>query len=172
MYTNSLFGYGRGVSLVTRPEIVARMTAEPYYDEEGRVDEEEDRGRRYETVETEERGLGVVATKDITAGDVYMTRTPVLLIAQGALSGDSREVRHQMLRKAISQLPSKTQDLFMGLSKTRGGDVVNDILQTNSVRMLFEGQAHLGVVPEAAVSCFYPHSTFHFPIYPSYLACY
>ncbi|KAF2264739.1 SET domain-containing protein [Lojkania enalia] len=148
VYTNSAFSYGRGISLITTPEVTATMTAYTWFLEEERIEDDQ---VPYEARQTEDRGIGLIATETLPAGTTYMIKTPVLVIARDALSSISREERYALLKKAVNQLPVKTQELFMALAKSRGGDEINDIVQTNSHGMKFEGGVgHLSVVPEAA----------------------
>lgn len=148
VYTNAAFASGRGISIITTPEIAASLTAEsfaPYEKElEGPI--------LYEARETDGRGIGLFATQDIAAGTTLILKHPVLFVAREALNTPSRTRRQLLLSKAIEQLPEKTREMFLNLARSRGGPEINDIIQTNSMRMKFEdGTGHLGVVPEAAV---------------------
>jgi len=148
VYTNSVFAGGRGISMVTTPEIAASLTAESFASYEGELEGPV----LFEARETKDRGIGLFAKKDLAAGTILMINHPVLFVAREALNTASREQRQLLLTKAVEQLPEETQNMYFALAKSRGGPEVNDILQTNSIGMKSEdGTGHLGVVPEAAV---------------------
>ncbi|KAF2189040.1 SET domain-containing protein, partial [Zopfia rhizophila CBS 207.26] len=147
VYTNAVFANGRGISLITTPEVVASFSAS-YPSMEYKEHENQ---ALYESRQTGDRGVGLFANQPITAGSTYMRNAPVLVIARDALSSLSRTERHILLTKAIKQLPKGTQDLFMNLAKSRGGHEIDDIVQTNSKGLRSPDHVgHLGVVPEAA----------------------
>ncbi|KAF2735788.1 hypothetical protein EJ04DRAFT_434374 [Polyplosphaeria fusca] len=147
VYTNSFFSNGRGISLITTPEVFSDMTAEVYYDEESRVNNED---HLYVERQTAGRGTGLFAQRSFIAGETYMVKTPVLLIARAALEVVPREDGTTLLRQAVNQLPVYTQELLMNLAKSKGSDEINDMVQTNSMRLDFAGVKYLGVIPEAA----------------------
>jgi hypothetical protein len=149
VYTNAVFASGRGVSIITTPEIAASLTAESFV----QYEEELDGPVLYEERETDGRGIGLFANQDIEAGTTLIMKHPVLFVAREALSTPSKTRRQLLLGKAVEQLPERTRTMFLNLAKSRGGPEINDIIQTNSMGMKFEdGTGHLGVVPEAAVS--------------------
>jgi hypothetical protein len=152
VYTNAVFASGRGISIVTTPEIAASLTAESF----APYEEELDGPVLYEERETDGRGIGLFAKNEIEAGTTLISKHPVLFVAREALSTPSKTRRQLLLMKAVEQLPEKTRKMFLDLAKSRGGPEINDIIQTNSMGMKFEdGTGHLGVVPEAAVSSQY-----------------
>jgi hypothetical protein len=149
VYTNAAFASGRGISIVTTPEIAASLTMESF----APYEEELDSPVLYEERKTNDRGIGLFATVDIEAGTTLISKHPVIFVAREALSTPSKTRRQLLLKKAVEQLPEKTRTSLLNLAKSRGGPEINDIIQTNSMGMKFEdGTAHLGVVPEAAVS--------------------
>lgn len=148
-YTNSVFASGRGISIVTTPEVAASLTAESFAPFEQEL---EGPPVLYEARETEDRGIGLFAKQRIEAGTTLILKHPILFVARDVLNTPSRSRRQLLLETAIEQLPEKTRNLFLGLAKSRGGPEINDVIQTNSMGMKFEeGTGHLGVVPEAAV---------------------
>jgi hypothetical protein len=155
VYTNSLFANGRGISFITTPEVATHFTADSF----SHADQEERGGGLWETRETTDRGIGsFTKEKRVEAGESFMVKHPVLLISRDLLHADAREERHVLLERAMKQLPTKTERVVRGLAKSRGGDELDDVVQTNAVGMRIgpgEGSGHLGVVPEVAVSCFH-----------------
>jgi hypothetical protein len=152
VYTNSLFANGRGISFITTPEVATHFTADGF----SHADQEERGGGLWETRETTDRGIGsFTKEKRVEAGESLMVKHPVLLISRDLLHADAREERHVLLERAMKQLPAKTERVVRGLAKSRGGDELDDVVQTNAVGMRIgpgEGSGHLGVVPEVAVS--------------------
>jgi hypothetical protein len=149
VYSNSRFAHGRGISLITTPEVATEYVLESFSHED-----QEDRGNLlYEARQTEDRGMGLFATKQIRAGDSIMVKHPVLIIARDAWESP-REDRHRLLEIAVQQLPEKTTKRFLDLAKSRGGFKLDDIVQTNSKRTRLGEIEHLAIVPEAAVSTY------------------
>lgn len=149
VYTNSRFANGRGISIITTPEVATSYVAESYSHED-----QEDRGQEiYVMRESSAHGIGTFAKESVKAGDTVMAKHPVLLITRGMLHGGAREERHRLLELAVQQLPEKTTQSLLMLAKSRGGHDLDDIMQTNAIGMrLLNGAAHLGLVPEVAVS--------------------
>jgi hypothetical protein len=148
VYTNAVFASGRGISIITTPEIAASLTAESF----APYEEELDGLVLYEERETDGRGIGLFAKQDIEAGTTLILKHPVLIVAREALSTPSKTRRQLLLRKAVEQLPARTRAMFLDLAKSMGGPEINDIIQTNSMGIDFEdGSRHLGVIPEASV---------------------
>lgn len=149
VYTNSLFANGRGISLITTPDVATSYVLESFSHE----DQEDREPLPYKARETDDRGIGLFAKEKIKAGETIMLKHPVLVIAKDALDSPSRKERHRLLKVAVGQLPEKTRDALLALAKSRGGHELDDIVQTNSVGMrIGDGVRHLGVVPEASVS--------------------
>jgi hypothetical protein len=81
-----------------------------------------------------------------------MGSPPVIILMKEALGEPSREQRHAPPRKTVLQLPVQTQIQTHALAKSRGGDEIDDIIQTNSITQSRDESArHLAVVPEVAV---------------------
>jgi len=150
LFTNTHFRSGRGMSIITTPEIVANIV------------------RRYEFLDREEltpskiplyisQGLpvhtiGLFANRIIELSEVIMGSPPVIILMKDALDEPLREERHALLRKAVLQLPVHTKTQIRALAKSRGGDEIDDVIQTNSItQSCGEGVRHLAVVPEVAV---------------------
>jgi hypothetical protein len=146
VYTSSRFANGRGISFITTPEVATAYLLESFSNED-----QEDRGRLpYEARESGDRGIGLFATRKLRAGEALTAKHPVLLVARELLYNVTREQRQRLLEISIKQLPQKTTDLVMGLAKSRGGNVYDDIVQTNAKGMRLGQASHLGVVPETA----------------------
>jgi hypothetical protein len=160
VYTNALFNNGRGLSLITTPEVAAELTAEvfsPYFDESPNYN------LPWEMKEATGKGKGLFATRPITAGDTLILKSPVLFVSREMMATPSRQHRSVLLRTAVSQLPEESRKLVMELSSGgRGGEgdvgdvaeeLIADLVGVNAVRVKgWDGTGLLAVVPEAAVS--------------------
>lgn len=72
-----------------------------------------------------------------------------------ALDDLPRNQRQKMQWRGVLQLSGDDQKLFRNLARSRGGDEIDDILQTNSIGLnLDDNHGHLAVMPKAAVRLF------------------
>jgi hypothetical protein len=156
VYTNVNYNNGRGISLVVTPEVAASVTYETFGMAvgglEGQIGEEMG---MWEVKETEDRGKGLFARKDIGAvftGESLIIQTPVLFVAKELLETQ----REFVLHLAVDQLPKKTRDSVNGLAKSWGVPGPRDIIKTNGIEVQWpwvdENPTLLAVTPEIAVS--------------------
>ncbi|KAF2646373.1 SET domain-containing protein [Massarina eburnea CBS 473.64] len=147
VYTNTYFNSGRGISLITTPETAAELTREVFQDYETSLSGTTTWVQR----EVEGKGKGLFANRRIEAGETLIMKSPVLFVSKEALSTPSRYRRHLLLETAVKQLPERTREMVMRLSRRGGEDEIEDVLNVNAVRVkVWEGSSHLVVVPEAA----------------------
>ncbi|KAF1958018.1 SET domain-containing protein [Byssothecium circinans] len=147
VYTNIFFNSGRGISLVTTPEVAAELTREVFQDYETPIP-----GLTPWTQKAVEgKGEGLFAEREIEAGETLILKSPVLFVMREALSTPSRSRRHLLLETAVRQLPERTREMVRGLSRRGGGYEIEDVVNVNAVRVkVWDGSSHLVVVPEAA----------------------
>ncbi|KAF2251968.1 SET domain-containing protein [Trematosphaeria pertusa] len=147
VYTNTNFNSGRGISLVTTPEVAAELMSETY----SPFFEEVASESSWEMKETASKGMGLFAKRNIKAGETLILKSPALFIARDALDTPSRSRRRLLIETAVKQLPEKTRELVMVLSRRGGQSEYEDIIHTNSHRAkVWDGSSHLVLVPEAA----------------------
>ncbi|PVI04231.1 SET domain-containing protein [Periconia macrospinosa] len=147
VYTNTEFHAKRGISLITTPEVAAELTYTTFEPYESLSADPAPFAQKH----IEGKGEGLFATRDISEGDALMLNSPVLFVHRHALETPSRQRRHTLLRTAIDQLPKKTKDSFMALSRQGGEYEIEDIINVNSMRVkVWDGSSHLVVVPEAS----------------------
>ncbi|KAH9899047.1 SET domain-containing protein [Xylariomycetidae sp. FL2044] len=103
----------------------------------------------YEIREIEDKGLGVVANRSIERGEIVMIRYPVLLRKMD-LSLWSTHDRLQLLHRAAIQLPPNDGSQMLTLAKSKGGYIVDDIINTNSFGVLLDGVDHQGLYVEVS----------------------
>jgi hypothetical protein len=156
VYTNVNYNNGRGISFVVSPEVAASVTFETFGMAvgglEGQIGEEMG---MWEIKETEDRGKGLFARKDIGAifaGESLIIQTPVLFVEKQSLEMQ----RELVLHLAVDQLPEKTRELVNGLAKSWGFPGPRDIIKTNGIEVQWpwvdENPTLLAVTPEIAVS--------------------
>ncbi|KAF1994318.1 SET domain-containing protein [Amniculicola lignicola CBS 123094] len=154
VYTNGEVMGGRGVSLVTTPEVAAGLMMVDFADEDEDgnplPDREEDLKHLYEVKDTQDKGKGVFAKQDLAAGDIIMRTSPILFVARSALQDLEAKQRAKLLDQAVSQLPSTSQNLVLDLARSHGGDPITDILKTNAMGTEIVAVGHLGLIPESA----------------------
>jgi hypothetical protein len=155
VYTNTAFNSGRGFSLVTTPEVAAELTNDVSQQSATTVSG----NVSWEMKEIEGKGKGLLAKRAIEAGETLILKSPVLFVSREVLSLPSRQRKHLLLEKAVGQLPEKTGDMVLALSRRGGEGVIEDVINVNAVRTkVWEGTPHLVVVPEVAVSVASPVS--------------
>lgn len=137
---------------MTTPEVAAELMSETY----SPFFEEVASESSWEMKETASKGMGLFAKRNIKAGETLILKSPALFIARDALDTPSRSRRRLLIETAVKQLPEKTRELVMVLSRRGGQSEYEDIIHTNSHRAkVWDGSSHLVLVPEAAVSsCF------------------
>ncbi|KAI0172597.1 SET domain-containing protein [Hypoxylon sp. FL1284] len=137
-----------GISIVTTPETAAAGVgvledADPRWADwaRGRPLVVADDPPPYEFVELEGRGVGVIARRAIPKGEVVMLRYPVVV----RLS-DSKHWKNQdllkLLHRAAVQLPPRDAGQMMKLARSKGGYVVDDIINTNAFGVKINGLDH------------------------------
>ncbi|KAI4864384.1 SET domain-containing protein [Hypoxylon rubiginosum] len=98
----------------------------------------------YEFKELEGRGVGVIANRTIRSGEVVMLRHPVIVRHM-----DPRPWKQQdsmkLLHRAAVQLPPKDGLKMMELAHSKGGYVIDDIINTNAFGVLINDVDHSGL---------------------------
>ncbi|KAL5435987.1 hypothetical protein PMIN05_006962 [Paraphaeosphaeria minitans] len=154
VYTNAAFNDGRGVSIVTGPESAAELASEVWETGLGRGRAE---GGMWQAREVGGKGLGLFAERPIDSGETIIFESPVLVVSRKVLGSVSHSRRKMLLEKAVGQLPQRTRDMVMALSRRGGESEVEDIVNVNAVgAKVWDGTSHLIVVPEAAVCLPFP----------------
>ncbi|KAF2200361.1 SET domain-containing protein [Delitschia confertaspora ATCC 74209] len=153
-YTNNGFAQGRGITFITTPNVAVSVSVSQHLKGDQTPQNEENERiphPLYEPRETSGRGIGLYATTSIHAGQIIMLSSPVLVINRNALDQLSRSLRHKLQRKALAEISAETRKIFFSLARSKGGEEIDDIIQTNSIRLSLGGDVgHLAVVPEAA----------------------
>ncbi|XXH02615.1 hypothetical protein Hte_008994 [Hypoxylon texense] len=97
----------------------------------------------YEFQELEGRGVGVVANRTIRAGEVVMLRYPVLVRHMDPRPWKQQESL-KLLHRAAVQLPPRDGLRMMELAHSKGGYIIDDIINTNAFGVLINDVDHSG----------------------------
>lgn len=162
LHSSDLFGGGHGTSIITTSEAASNLIAgdamedRPWYGSSkkrvfapGPIVSKE--GPAYTTKQYPGKGMGVMALRKIEQGEILMLDLPALIVGKQFLEDIEPRLRRRMLRRAVAQLPKNTQEMVAKLGRSTGGEVIDDILGTNSCSFsLGEREMHLGLFPEVA----------------------
>lgn len=95
------------------------------------------------------KGRGLVATRDIKAGEVLMSRAPTMLVHSDSHSDEPREVLEELYDEALERLGGERRRRLDG----QFGKDIFERIDKNAFKMGLTGDeagAHLGVYPEVA----------------------
>ncbi|TLD10581.1 hypothetical protein PgNI_06126 [Pyricularia grisea] len=148
-FTSATFRAGRGLSFVGTPDAAAALAdallSEPWHSPfPSHVDvlADTNRSSTYAVVPMPGKGLGVVATRHIPAGEILMADYPLLIADVAAGHGE-------LLRLAVERLP--LPEMFFDLARSHGGgDAVEDVLNTNTFAVGVGDGDYMGLYPEIA----------------------
>ncbi|KAI7921488.1 hypothetical protein M9X92_005379 [Pyricularia oryzae] len=149
-FTSATFRSGRGLGFVGTPDAAAALAdallSEPWHSRfPSHVDVLADTNRSgtYVIVPVPGKGLGVVATRHIRAGEILMADDP-LLVANVTVAS-----RGELMRLAVERLPLPGR--FFDLARScSGGDAVEDVLNTNTFAVGVGDGDYMGLYPEIA----------------------
>ncbi|KAI1767860.1 SET domain-containing protein [Hypoxylon sp. FL1150] len=135
VFSNPAFNHGEGISVVTTGKSMAAIAGRPAF-----FSDDDDNGIMpeppYREEEVKGKGIGLVATRRIRAGELIMARTPGLMVNERAIDVLGRKAISELLRRAINDLPQRHKDGLLKLSShssaSDADDLIYKILQTNS----------------------------------------
>ena len=162
-YTDPSFSRGRGMTVITTPEIAGRLYknssafTQPIPD-----DVNIEVNPPYYLKSIPGRGVGVIVNKTLNRGDVIFKYTPVLVVHADIFELMDSKVRMELQRKSIESLPPASRDMFLALHGHFGGDEIEDRINTNAFQIELGGDnddddedMHYIILPETAVSHLY-----------------
>ncbi|KAI1379903.1 SET domain-containing protein [Hypoxylon crocopeplum] len=139
-----------GISIVTTPEIAAAGIdiigdADPRWIDWARgsplvVSEPPP----YEVRDLKDKGMGVIANRTIRKDEVVMLRHPVMVRLMDPTPWKHQDVM-KLLHRAAVQLPPKEAQQMLKLAQSKGGYIVDDIINTNAFGVLLDGVDHSGL---------------------------
>lgn len=164
LYTSSSFGDGHGTSIITKPATAADLIGADAMEELPRHGALGNRsytpgpvstadGPAYEIQDVPGKGKGLVAKRKIKQEEIVMLDFPALIVSTSFLMDTKAHFRRRLLKKAIARLPEATQKLVYDLSRSTGGEMIDDILGTNTCSFnTGDNEPHLGLYPEFSAS--------------------
>ena len=158
-YTDPSFSRGRGMTVITTPEIAERLYKNssaftlPVPD-----DVNVEVNPPYYLKSIPGRGVGVIVNKTLNRGDVIFKYTPVLVLHADIFEMMDSKARMELQRKSIESLPPASRDMFMALHGHFGGDEIEDRINTNAFQIELgedndddDEEMHYIILPETAV---------------------
>jgi hypothetical protein len=108
----------------------------------------------YEVRDIPGKGKGLVATRKIRRGQVFMVDYAAVVADQQFPTRVRREQGRRLLREAIHRLPAADKILSLARSSSDPDNVpaVEDIMKTNSFSVEIAGKAYMALFPHIAVS--------------------
>lgn len=150
VYTNSAFHAGRGISIITTPEVAAELSSE-IWDHSTGAPSQTTNSSLWEAKSTPGKGIGLFAKKHLSPGETLIQLNPLLIVDPSILHSTSSS-RLLLLEKAVSQLPPASQSLITNLSRRGGASPLEDIINVNAIRAkIWNLTSYLLIVPEVAV---------------------
>ena len=96
------------------------------------------------------KGIGLIANRDIKAGEIIMVRTPTIIVQAIAHVRIDPEPRNMLYSRAIERLPKPKQNLFM----SQMGKGIHGKIDTNCFQLFVDGKnetgSHLACYPEVS----------------------
>lgn len=150
IYTSTTFASGRGISIFTTPSLVQQLSAFPAFLKPAALAKANIPTNTYETTSIPNKGIGMVATKNLVFGDLITSYTPAFIAYLESELGTME--REGIWRTAIEQLPSKIKKEFLDLSYVYGDARVRvqDIIKGNTFQLEIAGVNHLAIWPETS----------------------
>lgn len=118
-YVQPVFQRGEGISFVTTDSRISEISSRsPFKHVHGDVIEETSHGHAaaYAEAEIPGKGIGLVATQPIRAGQRIMSRTPAIIVDGRALEGLDKSRMSELVALAIEDLPTQHRHRFLNLS--------------------------------------------------------
>lgn len=119
-FTHLSFNGGLGISIVTTPEVFEKVSALPVFAGQGAVGPAAG-GRTappvpYRDVPVAGKGIGLVAAARLGPGEVYMARTPAVMLDDAAFRLLGRARLTRLLARAVDDLPRGHRAEYLNLT--------------------------------------------------------
>ncbi|KAI0427686.1 hypothetical protein F5Y09DRAFT_344401 [Xylaria sp. FL1042] len=147
VFSNSRHG-SQGISIITKPKTAA--------DSANMLNEEFPGGHSintmpsYEIVDIPAKGKGVVATRNISRAEAFMSDWASVVLDLSFPKAMKQQVGHQFLHLAAEQLSDPGKVLALGRSSTKAVDIMEDILGTNAFSYTLGDDSHMALYPEVS----------------------
>jgi len=164
VFTNAQFAGGHGVSLISTPEntkaaaeVLRHAFTDPiedadHGDEGGGGGGGDGDGPLYEVQDLPGKGKGVIATRFIPRGQMFMFDYASVL-ADARFPSRVKQVQGlALMDKAVEQLPNPDEVLTLATSSTKGAPVAEDVLRTNTFTAKVADKEYMALFPRISVS--------------------
>lgn len=115
-FTKATFNDGFGLSVVTTEQRLETLSSLPAFTQQEQKKPWRATDVSYQQQEVPGKGIGLVATRRIPAGELILSRTPAVLVDDGAFRGLDKGRLTQVLVPAIEGLPAQHQSEYLKLS--------------------------------------------------------
>lgn len=154
-YTKADFAGGRGITVLTTPNVAKEMEGYPAFaDPAVTADMNDLVGGEFGPPPYERRafpgkGVGLVANRTIVRGERIMQETPTLVYNRDMFTWFADQYRLSLSWHGVYRLPDETRDELLALHKHHGGDEVDDLMRTNAFGAYYGDQwaLHNNVFP-------------------------
>ena len=160
LYTSATFRGSHGVSIITTPDLAASLVDslddslvpdQHRHHPSSFIDPKNASDLPYDVHDLPGMGKGVLARKGIAKWGIVMVDWPVLMLPMDYQKYFTVHQRRALLGRAIQQLPRAQQDAVLALAHSTGGELIEDILQTNIFGVELEGESYMGLFPQGSV---------------------
>ena len=150
IYTSTTFASGRGITVVTTPEVAAHLASLPPFTTPSVLDTDETNKPNglWFTSSIPHKGTGTLALHNLQPQTQILRYTPAFL---AYLEADLATLdREALWSLAISRLPPSTRSSFLSLTTIYGDPRVRtqDITKANTFQLSISGSNHLAIFPE------------------------
>lgn len=116
-YTHPSFNHGLGVSVITTPEVFQKFTKLPVFGTDSKPHPlEGEKASPFKDVQIPGKGVGLVAARPVEASEVYMARTPAVMLDDTAFRLLGRARLTALLTKAVDDLPYAHRAGYLNLT--------------------------------------------------------
>lgn len=115
-FTNPSFNGGFGLSLVTSPERLEELLLMPSLIQSTTKRPYTQAAQSYHDEVIPGKGIGLVASRPIAAGELILARTPAVLVDEDGFGGLGEGPLKHLLVQAIGALPQEHRTQYMNLS--------------------------------------------------------
>ncbi|KAF3005616.1 hypothetical protein E8E13_002502 [Curvularia kusanoi] len=152
VFTSSTFADGRGISIVTTPELARHAASLPAFTSPAllRSAKINEPTNLWHSTSIPGKGIGSLASQAIPPDTQILSHTPAFIAyLEHALPSLAREA---LWHTAISRLPTQTRQSFLDLSYVHQDPRVRTqaIVQANTFQLTLGGANHLAIFPETS----------------------
>jgi len=163
VFTNAQFAGGHGVSFIGTPSntqaavaVLRQAFTEPAEEADpgGDGDDRDGPGaaeRPYEVQDLPGKGKGVIATRFIRRGHMFMFDYASVLADVRFPARVKQFQGLALMEKAVEQLPNADEVLTLATSSTKGAPVAEDVLRTNTFTAKVDEKEYMALFPRISV---------------------